>query len=177
MKGILLAGGLGTRMYPITKEFNKHVLPIYDMPMFFWPLRTLIDSGIKEIAVISGPPHGKQVKNLISYFSSRQRLNIKYVNQPRPLGMPDGIYKCKNFVGKDSVIVSAADNIYGGNFKKEVKTFKDGALSFLRKVKDPQRYGVPVFERSKIIKIVEKPKKPKTNWVVTGPHFFDDKVF
>lgn len=177
MKGIILAGGLGSRLLPVTKVLNKHVLPVYDKPMFFWPLQTLIDSGIKKIAVVSGPPHGNQIKELIQAFPKRQALQIKYVLQEKPLGMPDAILQCKEFAGGDSVIVSAGDNIYGGNFSKEVPNFEEGAVSFLRKVKDPERYAIPVYSGDLIVKIQEKPKNPETNWAVTGPHLFDKGVF
>lgn len=177
MKGIILAGGLGTRLYPLTKIMNKHVMVVYDRPMFFWPLQTIIKSGIKEIAVVSGPPHGHQVKKLISEFPLKSSIKIQFIAQPKPAGMPDAIYQCKAFAKDSSVIVSAADNIYGQSFSREVSDFDTGALSFLRKVADPERYAVPLYKNGKLKKIEEKPKKPRTSFAVTGPHIFDHTVF
>ena len=178
MKGIVLTGGLGTRLYPVTKMVNKHVLPVFDRPMFFWPLKTLVDSGIKEIVIVSGPPFGDQIKTLISEFKTKKKVKLVYVNQPKPLGMPDAINKCRSFVAKDSIIVSAGDNIYGSTFENEKKSFTEGAMAFLRKVPDPERFGVPYYDfNGKLIRIEEKPKKPQTNWAVTGPHIFDNQVF
>src|SRR5258708_6858650 len=112
MKGILLAGGLGTRLYPTTRVVNKHLLPLYDRPMFYWPLQTLIDSDIKEIAIVSGPPTGHQVKEAIKYFPKNKKINLFYINQNKPLGLPDAIYLCKKFIGKDPFVMSVGDNIY-----------------------------------------------------------------
>jgi len=178
MKGILLAGGKGTRLYPITKVVNKHLLPVYNKPMLFFGLETLINSGINEIAVVSGPPFGYQVKTVLEDFNSKILKKIVFVNQPKPAGMPDGILRCEKFAKKESVIVVAGDNLFADDFKKEVNHFKKGAISFLRKVKDPRRFGVPVYnQQGKLIAIKEKPKNPKTNWVIAGPHIFDNQVF
>ncbi len=177
MKGIVLAGGLGTRLYPSTHVINKHTLPVYDRPMFYWSLQTLIDSGLKDIAVVSGPPFGQQIRKLIEFFPKPKRVKLRYIVQPTPGGMPDAIARCKNIFKNNNIIVIAGDNYYNRDFTKEVLNFKKGAVSFLRKVQDPQRYGVPIFKNNKLIRIEEKPKKPKTNLVVTGPHLFDENVF
>ena len=177
MKGILLAGGMGTRLYPITRILNKHILPLYDRPMFYWPLETLIKSGITEIAVISGPPFGRQVKQLIQYFPKEKGIKIHYVVQSKPAGMPDAIAKCKKLFNGFNVMVIAGDNYYDSDFKDIVDSFKGGAVSFLREVKDPERYGVPVYKNLKLIQINEKPRHSMTNWAVTGPHIFDKNVF
>lgn len=177
MKGIVLAGGLGTRLYPVTRVVNKHILPLYDRPMFFWGVQRLIESGINDIAIVSGPPFGNQIKNLIRFIPKKDSVKIRYINQSKPAGMPDAINKCKNIFKGSDIIVIAGDNYYQDNFRNVVKDFSEGAVSFLRKVPDPQRYGVPVYKDSRLVKIAEKPKKPLTNWVVTGPHIFDSKVF
>lgn len=178
MKGILLTAGLGTRLQPITYFINKNLLPVGNQPMFFHPLQTLIDSGINDIVIVIGPPHGNQIKKILEYSPFPKNVHIVFVNQPKPLGMPDAINKCQRFIKNDSMIVIAGDNIYGSNFLSEVATFKTGALSFLRKVNDPQRFGVPIYDSKKqLVKIEEKPKHPTTNWVVTGPHLFDNTVF
>lgn len=175
MKGILLTGGLGNRLKPVTKIINKHALPVYNKPMFYWPLQTLISSGIGEIAVVSGPPLGKQIKTLLKYFQS-EGVYIKFFEQKKPLGIPNAIYTCRNFIRNNKVIVIAGDNIYMDSYEDKIKTFKFGALSFLRKVNDPERYAVPIYKKNLLVDIREKPKKTSTNWVVTGPHIFDEKV-
>jgi glucose-1-phosphate thymidylyltransferase len=175
MKGIVLAGGLGTRLYPITMEVNKHLLPLYDRPMFYWPLQTLIESGINQIAVVSGPPKGEQIKKSLKYFPRSVKVTLTFINQNSPRGIPDAIYKCKKFIGKDSFIVSVGDNIYGNNFKKSVASFKFGAVAHIRKVKDPERFGVAKFGKRGVIEtIVEKPKKFISNWAVCAPYIFDN---
>ena len=177
MTGILLGGGFGTRLYPVTKVVNKHILPVYDRPMIYYPLQTLIDSGITKIVVICGKPFEKQIQTIIENFPDIKKIKYSYVSQPGPLGMADAIKRCKKIVLGDNIIVIAGDNIYRDDFKEEVKNFKKGALSFLRKVKDPKRFGVPIFKGKKLVKIEEKPANPQTNWVITGPHFFDTDVF
>lgn len=177
IKGILLAGGLGTRLYPVTRILNKHILPLYDRPMFYWPLKTLIDSGIKEIAVVSGPPFGQQVKDLIKYFPKETGIKINYIFQPKPAGMPDAVQKCRKLFEGSNIMVIAGDNYYDSSFKDVVESFDTGAVSFLRQVKDPQRYGVPAYKNKKLLRIDEKPVNPKSNYAVTGPHLFDKNVF
>lgn len=185
MIGILLAGGSGTRLSPITKIVSKHILPVFDRPLIFYPLQTLINSSITKIVVVCGNPFEKQIKTIVEHFpdinkfvSGRiKKISCSYVNQPRPLGMADAIKRCEKIVGTDSIMVIAGDNIYEQAFREEVINFKGGAMSFLRKVKDPSRFAVPVHERNRLIKIEEKPVNPQTNWVVTGPHFYDSAVF
>ncbi len=177
MTGVLLAGGLGTRLYPVTRVINKHTLLVWDKPMFFHPFETLVKSGIKRVAIVSGPPFGHQIKQFISHLPKKEGLVVTFINQPRPAGMSDGVSRCAKWVGKDSVMAIAGDNYYEDDFLPEVKNFSGGALSFLRKVSDPQRYGVPLYKNGKLVAIKEKPKYPKTNWVVSGPHFFDHQVF
>lgn len=177
MIGILLGGGFGTRLSPITKVVNKHILPVLDRPMIYYPLQTLVDSGITKIVVVCGHPFEKQIKTIVKYFPDIKKISCSFVNQAQPLGMADAIKRCEKVVSSDSVMVIAGDNIYEQGFQKEVASFKKGAMSFLRRVKDPSRFGIPVYEGKKLIKIEEKPKNPQTNWVVTGPHFYDNQVF
>ncbi len=178
MKGIVLAGGLGTRLNPVTKVLNKHILPVDDKPMFYHPLGTLIRSGIKQVAVVSGPPFGNQIRELLRYFPFPETVKSIYIDQPSPAGMPDGIMRCKAFVQKESVIVIAGDNLYDLDFTTEIKNFSSGALSFLRKTSDAHRFGVPIYDiDGKLIGIVEKPINLVSEWAVTGPHIFDNRVF
>ena len=127
MRGIVLAGGLGTRLYPTTRVVNKHILPIGDKPMFYHPLLTLVASGIKEIAVVSGPPFGNQIKELLKYLPVDKNVRVAFIEQMKPAGMPDGILSCTSFIKNESVMVIAGDNLYGDDFKKEVKDFRNGA--------------------------------------------------
>lgn len=177
MIGILLGGGSGTRLFPITKVVNKHILPVFDRPMIFYPLQALVDSGITKIVVVCGIPFEKQIKTVVKHFPDIRKVSCSFVNQPRPLGMADAIKRCEKVVDTDSVIVIAGDNIYKQGFQKEVANFKKGAISFLRQVEDPNRLAVPIYEGKKLIRIEEKPANPQTNWAVTGPHFFDNQVF
>lgn len=178
MKGIVLTGGLGTRLYPVTRVVNKHILPVGDKPMFYHPLLTLVASGIKEMAVVSGPPFGDQIKELLKYLPVDKKVQITYVEQPAPAGMPDGIFRCAGFVKNDPVMVIAGDNLYGGDFKNEVKNFKTGALSFLRRAENTQRFGVAVYDvDGSLMGLIEKPENFKTKWAVSGPHLFDNQVF
>lgn len=177
MKGILLTAGLGTRLYPITRLVCKSALPVYDRPMFYWSLQTLIDSGVNDVAIVIGPPFGTQIKKIVKYFHRLSEVRIRFVVQHYPKGMPDAMDKCRNIFKGENIMVIAGDNYYDKDFKKEVLSFKKGAVSFLRRVKDPQRYGVPIFKNKKIIGIVEKPKNPTSNWAIIGPHIFDKNVF
>lgn len=177
MIGILLGGGSGTRLFPITKVVNKHILPVYDKPMLYYPLQTLIDSGVINIIIVCGKPFDKQIKTIIKEFPNIDKISYSFVVQPHPSGMADAIMHCKNKVGNKSIIVVAGDNIYAHNLKKEVTSFKTGALSFLRQVDNPERFAVPIYRNKNLVRIDEKPTKPKANWVVTGPHFFDNQVF
>lgn len=177
MIGIILSGGRGTRLEPVTNVVNKHLLPVGDRPMIYHSIRLLIDSGIKNIIVVIGRPFGSQVKKVVDLYPLPKGHKISYVTQTHAAGMADAISKCRSMAIGDSIIVVAGDNIFGSNYREEINNFKKGATSFLRKVTDPERFGVPVYQGKKLIKIVEKPKNPQTNWVVTGPHLFDSSVF
>ncbi len=174
MKGILLAGGLGTRLYPTTRVVNKHLLPLYDRPMFYWPLQTLILSGIKEIAIVSGPPTGEQVKEALKFFPVKSRISLTFVNQKKPLGTPDAIYNCKKFLDQSAFIVSVGDNLFEDNFELEIKQFNDGSTAFMRKVKDPSSHGVALFNKNTVDKLVEKPQEFISSWAVGAPYIFDN---
>ena len=176
MIGVLLAAGAGTRLSPITKVCNKLVLPIYDKPMIYYPLQTLLDSGISEVVVVVGE-FKEQIKVLIEQFPHRSQLKVKYVIQKKLNGMAGAIKCVRPFTRQESIFVIAGDNVFVNNFKIEVGEFEKGAVSFLRKVYDPHCFGVPYYHEKRLIKIVEKPKKPPTNWIVSGPHLFDKNVY
>lgn len=178
MKGVILGGGLGTRLYPLTYATNKHLLPIYDQPMVFYPVQTLVKAGIKEIViVIGGPSAGDYIKVL----KSGKDLGIKHLEfayQEGEGGIADALRLAEDFADGDSIAVILGDNTTDADISQAVKTFKSGARIFLKEVPDPERFGVPVFNKNKkIIAIEEKPKKPKSNFAVTGLYIYDNKVF
>ena len=180
MKGIILAGGKATRLYPITKGVCKQMLPIYDKPMIYYPLSVLMLAGIKDILVISTPKDTPRFKDLLGDGGSLG-IKLTYAIQPEPKGIAQSFVIAEDFIGGDSVCLILGDNIfYGYNLSELLQQsakIKDGAVIFGYYVKDPQRYGVLAFDKKcKVISIEEKPKKPKSNWVVSGLYFYDNKV-
>ena len=179
-KGIILAGGFGKRMSPLTKAVNKQLLPIYDKPLIFYPLSILMLAKIKDILIIVNKGKIDQFKKVLP-IKNNLGIKISYLEQKHPKGLPDAFVVGKNFIGKNSVALILGDNFFYGQaltpiLKKCVK-LKSGATVLLHKVKDPSSYAVAkVNERKKITKIVEKPKKPFSKHVVTGLYFFDNKV-
>lgn len=176
MKGIILAGGLGTRLYPVTKVTSKQLLPIYDQPMIFYPLQTLIDAGIKDILIIIAPQHAGDFLNLLgsgAQFGAR----FTYEIQDKPEGLAQAFIIGENFIGDDDVALILGDNIYAHNFSAEVKKFKKGAHIFAKKVHDPERFGVvQVDKKNKVVKIAEKPKKFISDLAITGFYLYDNRI-
>ena len=175
MKGIILAGGKATRLYPITRGICKQLLPVYDKPMIYYPLSVLMLSGIKEILIISTPNDIEHFQNI---FDNGSFLGIKisYKVQPEPKGIAQAFLVGEEFIGKSSVCLILGDNIFYGDkmgvYLKEAAQIKKGARIFAYYVKDPARYGVITFNKNlKVTSIVEKPKVPRSNWVVTGLYF------
>lgn len=183
MKGIVLAGGAGTRLYPSTIAVSKQLLPIYDKPMIYHPISVLMLAGIKDILIISTPKDLPNFKQLLG-DGSQFGINFSYVEQPSPDGLAQAFILGKEFIGNDSVALILGDNIfYGPNFsgilKEAVKRTeeKGGATLFSYMVKDPQRFGVVEFDKNnKVVSIEEKPKEPKSKYAVTGLYFYDNKV-
>lgn len=180
MKGIILAGGKATRLYPVTRAVCKQLLPVYDKPMVYYPLSTLMLAGIREILLISTPEALPQFQNLLG-DGSHLGISIYYAEQVMPAGIAESLIIAEGFIGKDSVGLILGDNIfYGDNFTailKEAAGIKNGACVFSYYVKDPHRYGVVEFDKHyKVVSITEKPKVPKTNWAVTGLYFYDNKA-
>lgn len=176
MKGIILAGGNGTRLHPLTKVTNKHLLPVYNKPMIFYPIETLVKAGIKDIIIITGKEHAG---SFMSLLGSGKEFNAKfsYALQDEAGGIAQAIGLAEHFVHNEPVTVILGDNIVLDDISEEVKTFKEGGRIFLKEVKDPERFGVPVFENDKIIRIEEKPKQPKSKHAVTGVYLYDSTVF
>lgn len=176
MKGVVLAGGLGSRLFPLTKVTNKHLLPIYTKPMIYYPIQTLVNAGIKDIMIVTG---GNYAGDFLKLLGNGKEFGLKAVNfayQEGEGGIADALGLTEHFVGGDKVVVILGDNIIEGSIAPFVNNFrkqKQGAKILLTEVPDPERFGVPVFKNEKIVKIEEKPKKPKSQYAVIGIYMYD----
>lgn len=178
MKGVVLAGGLGTRLYPLTHATNKHLLPVYNQPMIFYPIKTLVDAGIREILIVVGGPFAGHFVRVLKNGKELGVKHLEYAYQESEGGIAEALALAEDFADNQSVCVILGDNCTDAKIGSAVSNFIDGGLIFLKKVKDPQRFGVPVFDaQKKIKKIVEKPKKPASNYAVTGLYIYDNSVF
>lgn len=180
MKGIILAGGSGTRLYPITMAISKQLMPIYDKPMIYYPLTTLINAGIREILIISTPHDLPRFEQLLG-DGSRIGCQFSYIVQEEPRGLADAYIVGADFIGNDPVAMILGDNIfYGSDFDSKVAAATkslDGGVIFGQQVADPERYGIVEFdEQMNVLSIEEKPKNPKSNYAIPGLYFFDNDV-
>ncbi|MCJ7746393.1 MAG: sugar phosphate nucleotidyltransferase, partial [Desulfobacterales bacterium] len=180
MKGVILAGGLGTRLYPLTKVTNKHLLPVYDKPMIYYPLQTLINGGIDDILIVTG---GNNAGDFLRLLGNGKEFGLKHINytyQEGEGGIAEALGLAEFFAAGDKICVVLGDNIIEKNIRKGVEAFRKqrgGAKILLKEVTDPQRFGVPELRGDQIVRIEEKPKKPKSNYAVIGIYFYDAAVF
>jgi glucose-1-phosphate thymidylyltransferase len=180
MKGVILAGGLGSRLRPLTKVTNKHLLPIYDKPMIYYPIETLCRAGIKDIMIVTG---GNSAGDFLRLLGNGREFGLKdifYTYQEGEGGIADALKLCEHFAEGDRIIVILGDNIVQDDISPYVQRFGDqnsGARLLLKEVDDPQRFGVPELDGDRIVRIEEKPEKPKSNYAVTGIYMYDRRVF
>lgn len=181
MKGVVLAGGLGKRLYPLTRISNKHLLPVYDRPMIYYPIQTLVDAGIKDILIVTGGNHAGEFLRLLGNGHQFGLKHINYTYQEGEGGIAKALSLAEHFADNGKVVVILGDNIIEKDIKHAVEDFKKqprGAKILVKKVSDPERFGVVGFDKKdRIKKIVEKPKKPKSNYIVTGIYMYDNQVF
>jgi glucose-1-phosphate thymidylyltransferase len=184
MKGVVLAGGLGTRLYPLTHVTNKHLLPVYDRPMIYYPIQTLVKAGVTEILIVTSGPH---VGHFLGVLKNGKELGVKhleYAYQEKPDGgIADALALAEDFADHENIAVILGDNTTDADISPQAKKFDEenhGAMVFLKEVDDPTRFGVPVFkadDKAKIIRIDEKPSEPMSNYAVTGLYMYDSRVF
>jgi glucose-1-phosphate thymidylyltransferase len=180
MKGVILGGGKGSRLYPLTHVTNKHLLPIYNKPMIFYPIETLVNAGVDEILLVTGGPFAGDYISVLKNGKEFGLKHLEYAYQEEEGGISHALSLAADFADNDAVTVILGDNTTDANISESVQSFESGAMMFVRKVPDPQRFGVPVFDEKdsqKIIAIEEKPKNPKSNLASTGLYIFDNSCF
>jgi len=180
MKGVVLAGGLGTRLYPLTKITNKHLLPVYDKPMIYYPIQCLVNAGIRDILIVTGGNSAGDFLQLLGNGADFGLKRLNYAYQQGEGGIADALKLAEHFAEGEAISVVLGDNIIEGNIKKAVDDFKaqgNGAKILLKEVHDPERFGVATLKDGKVLKIVEKPKQPETNLAVIGIYMYDKNVF
>ena len=180
MKGVVLAGGKGSRLYPLTRVTNKHLLPVYDRPMIFYPIQTLVDAGIREVIVVTGGQNSGDFLRLLSNGKDFGLNHIHYTYQEGEGGIADALRLAEPFVEGGKICVVLGDNIIENNIIEAKNVFERqnrGAHLILKEVPDPKRFGCPTMSKGTIVHIEEKPKKPKSNYAVTGIYFYDSSVF
>ncbi len=180
MKGVILAGGLGKRLEPLTRITNKHLLPVYNKPMIYYPIQTLVEAGIKDILIVTGGAHAGEFLRLLGNGGEFGLKHINYTYQKGEGGIAEALGLAEHFVDNKKVVVVLGDNIIEKSIKQYVEDFKKqpkGAKILIKEVDDPERFGVPEIKGNKIVNIEEKPKKPKSKYAVTGIYMYDERVF
>lgn len=180
MKGIVLAGGLGKRLYPLTKITNKHLLPVYDRPMIYYPISTLVEAGIKDILIVTG---GNNAGDFLRLLGNGKEFGLKHLNytyQEKEGGIAEAVGLAEEFAEGDKVVIILGDNLIGQSIRKEVEQFKrqnSGGKIFLKKVANPKEYGVAQLKGNRVVGIEEKPARPKSNLAVIGLYMYDHQIF
>jgi glucose-1-phosphate thymidylyltransferase len=180
LKGVILAGGLGKRLYPLTKITNKHLLPVYNKPMIYYPIQTLVDAGIKDILIVTGGNHAGEFLRLLGDGSEFGLKQINYAYQEGEGGIAEALRLAEHFADGAKIAVMLGDNIIEKDIRKTAEEFRKqpkGAKILLKKVEDPERFGVAELKGKRIVSIEEKPKKPKSDYAVTGIYMYDSKAF
>jgi len=180
MKGIILAGGLGTRMYPCTKVTNKHLLPVYNKPMIYYPLLTMVNAGLRDIMIVTGGNYAGDFLRIIGNGKEFGLKDISYTYQEGEGGIADALRLAENFAENEKIFVMLGDNLIEDDIREDIKSFEKqpgGAKIFLKEVPDPERFGVAEIENGRVVNIAEKPKKPKTSLAVIGLYLYDNTVF
>lgn len=180
MKGVILAGGLGSRLHPLTKITNKHLLPVYDQPMIYYPIQTLVEAGIKDILIVTG---GNSAGDFLRLLGNGRAFGLKHLNytyQEKEGGIAEAIGLAEHFSEGEKIVVMLGDNIIFESIRNAANQFKSqgqGGRIFLKPVKNPQAYGVAEIHNGRVVSIVEKPKHPKSNYAVIGIYMYDNRVF
>ena len=180
MKGIVLAGGIGSRLYPLTRVTNKHLLPVYDKPMIFYPLQTLVDAGIRDILIVTGGQNAGDFLRLLQNGKEFGLQQLSFAYQEGEGGIADALRLAEPWAKGDKICVVLGDNIIESDVRDAANSFDQqdkGAMVMLKEVPDPERFGVPVIENGRIVRIEEKPKKPLSSYAVIGIYFYDGTVF
>lgn len=177
VKGVILAGGTATRLFPLTATTSKQLLPVYDRQMIFYPLNTFIKAGIKDILVIVAPEHSGQFLNLLGSMLKKYDIHLSFEVQSVPRGLPEAFVLAENHIGDENVALILGDNIFEDDFSREIKEFRNGGHVFATKVSDPERFGVVKFNKNgTAIQIEEKPEKWISDYAVTGLYLYDNRV-
>ena len=180
MKGVVLAGGLGSRLRPLTAVTNKHLLPVYDQPMIYYPIQTLVNAGITDIMIVTG---GNSAGDFLKLLGNGKAFGLKHLNytyQEGEGGIADALSLCEHFGASDPVCVVLGDNIIEGNIRAAVSAYREqgrGAKILLKQVPDPERFGVPVLDGPRVVRIEEKPREPKSEYAVIGIYMYDGEVY
>jgi len=180
MKGVILAGGLGTRLYPLTKVTNKHLLSVYDKPMIYYPIQTLVNAGIRDILLVTGGNGAGDFLRLLGNGKEFGLEHLNYTHQEGEGGIAAALSLAEYFANREPICVVLGDNIIEKNIIAAARAYEKqggGAKILLKEVKDPQRFGVPVLEGDRIVRVEEKPKEPKSPYAVTGIYFYDQQIF
>jgi glucose-1-phosphate thymidylyltransferase len=180
VKGVILAGGLGSRLYPLTHVTNKHLLPVYDRPMVFYPIDTLVRAGVRDLLIVIGGPHAGDFVSILRNGRDWGVQHLEFAYQDKEGGIAEALSLAEDFADGGSVAVILGDNTTDANIAAEVASFREGAMVFLKEVPDPERFGVPTFDsrdRSRIVRITEKPRNPDSSFAVTGLYLYDNGVF